>query len=167
MTVSRQETFVALLREHGRMLRQVANAYAWSAADRADLEQEVVAQLWRAFPRYDDRRSFSTWMYRIALNVAISHARRRRALVPLDEAGPVRAPEGQSEREGQLRLMDEFISALPPLERALLLLYLDERSQREIAEVMGISETNVSTRIHRIKARLRERVDARGRGDDG
>ena len=63
--------------------------------------------------------------------------------------------------------MDEFISALPPLERALLLLYLDERSQREIAEVMGISETNVSTRIHRIKALLRERVDARGRGDDG
>ncbi|HEY1333762.1 MAG TPA: sigma-70 family RNA polymerase sigma factor, partial [Myxococcaceae bacterium] len=93
--------FVALLGEHGRMLRQVANAYARSAPDRADLEQEVVAQLWRAFPRYDERRSFSTWMYRIALNVAISHARRRRELLPLDEVGPVRAPEGQGEREGQ------------------------------------------------------------------
>ncbi|HTS82225.1 MAG TPA: sigma-70 family RNA polymerase sigma factor [Myxococcaceae bacterium] len=167
MRPATQGEFLERLQAHGRMLGQVACSYARSDADRADLGQEIVAQLWRAFPRYDPARPFSTWMYRIALNVAISFARRQRELAPLEEAGAVRAPEGQGEREGQLRMLEQFVSGLPPLERALVLLYLDERSQREIAEVLGISESNVSTRIHRIKGRLRERAGARERGESG
>lgn len=159
--------FVALLSEHGRMLRQVANAYGRSGADRSDLEQEMVVQLWAAFPRYQPERRFSTWMYRVALNVAISFARRHRDLAPLEAAASTAAPEGLSERDGRLRTLEEFVSTLPPMERALVLLYLDERNQREIAEVLGISESNVSTRIHRIKGRLRERMIAQERGRTG
>ena len=160
MALSGHETFVALVREHGRMLAQVVHAYARSEDERKDLQQEVLAQLWRAFPGYDSERRFSTWMYRIALNVAISFSRRRRELVPIDEAASAPGPDlaAAGERAAQLRSLHGFISGLPPLDRALVLLYLDERSQKEIAEVLGITESNVSTKIHRIKRRLRERM---------
>ena len=154
------ETFLALLREHGRMLGQVVHAYGWTEDERRDLEADVVAHLWKAFGGYDRGRPFSTWMYRIALNVAISFSRRRRELVPIDEAASAPGPDlaAAGERAAQLRSLHGFISGLPPLDRALVLLYLDERSQKEIAEVLGITESNVSTKIHRIKRRLRERM---------
>lgn len=140
------------------MLGQVARSYSRSDADRADLEAEMVAQLWKAFPRYDAARSFSTWMYRIALNVAISFARRQRDAVPLEEAGEALAVEPDGERDERLPRLNAFIAALDPMNRALVLLYLDDHGQREIAEVLGISETNVSTKLHRLKQRLREQM---------
>jgi RNA polymerase sigma factor (sigma-70 family) len=160
MALSGQETFVALVREHRRMLAQVVHAYARSEDERKDLQQEVLAQLWRAHSGYDPGRRFSTWMYRIALNVAISFSRRRRELFPIDEAAATPAPDPSpsTERDQQLRSLQHFVSSLPPLDRALVLLYLDERSQNEIAEVLGITESNVSTKIHRIKQRLREQL---------
>jgi len=164
MTVSGHETFVALVREHGRMLVQISHAYGWTEEERKDLRQEILTQLWRAFPSFDPRRRFSTWMYRIALNVAISSSRRRREHVPLDEAAAAEDPGAGSELEQRLRALRQMVAGLPPLERALVLLYLDERSQKEIAEVLGISESNVSTRIHRIKQRLRERMNVEGEG---
>ena len=147
------------------MLGQVVHAYGWTEDERRDLEADVVAHLWKAFGGYDRGRPFSTWMYRIALNVAISSSRRRRELLRIDEAATAPAPDPSStERDQQLRSLQRFVSSLPPLDRALVLLYLDERSQKEIADVLGISESNVSTRIHRIKQRLRERMRVEGDG---
>jgi RNA polymerase sigma-70 factor (ECF subfamily) len=165
--VSGQARFVALLRDHARMLGQVVHAYGWTEDERRDLEQDVVAQLWKAFPRYDPGRPFSTWMYRIALNVAISFSRRRRELLPIEEAASTAAPEPPSsgEREQELRSLQRFVASLPPLDRALVLLYLDERSQKEIGEVLGISESNVSTKIHRIKRQLREQLERETGGE--
>ena len=93
MSDARAQSFVHLVDEHGRLLRQVARSYTRSGADRRDLEAEMVAQLWKAFPRYDPARRFSTWMYRVALNVAISFARSGRDDVPLGQAGPALALE--------------------------------------------------------------------------
>jgi RNA polymerase sigma-70 factor (ECF subfamily) len=104
-------------------------------------------------------------MYRIALNVAIGHVRvqslrRRHDAVPLDDDLHEVADGNATdhEREQQLRLLQGFIARQPPLDRALLLLYLDERPQREIAEILGISEANVSTKIGRLKQRLRDEL---------
>ena len=103
MTPGSQAQFLEQLQAHGRMLGQVARAYTRSDADRADLESEMVAQLWRAYPRYDAARSFSTWMYRIALNVAISFGRRYRVAVPLGEAGGALAVEPRPHEEREER----------------------------------------------------------------
>lgn len=153
--------FVALLDGHAAILRKVSATYAYHAADRRDLIQEMTLQLWKAYPSYDPARPFSTWMYRIALNVAISFLRGagnpKRQALSLDELGidPVDATS-QDEPDPRVAQLRRFIDQLDPLNRALLLLYLDERSHRDIAEVLGISESNVGTKINRLKQRVRE-----------
>ena len=156
-----RQTFAQLLERHRKIVFKVANTYAWNADDRADLSQDIAAQLWHAFPGYDAQRPFSTWMYRIALNVAISQVRsqshRNRHTVPLDESLHDVADESGTtfEADEQVRALQRVIAGLDPLNRALLLLYLDERSNREIGEILGLSETNVTSKISRLKQRIR------------
>lgn len=163
MPIDSNESFGALLEQHRGIVLKVANTYAYDAEDRADLAQEIAAQLWRAYPHYDPTRTFSTWMYRIALNVAISFARgdgrRGRRDVPLDEDLHDLAGDGvDHEKEQQIRALHRFIAQLPPLDRALMLLYLEDRSGREIAEVLGIGESNVTTKLSRLKQRIRNEI---------
>lgn len=161
MTADTRQAFGALLQQHRGIVFKVANTYA-RAEDREDLAQEIAVQLWRAWPSYDPSRAFSTWMYRIALNVGISFLRsdgpRRRRAVSLDESvhdvPDERAPNHDD--AARLRLLQRFVGTLAPLDRALLLLYLDARGTREMAEVLGISESNVTTKISRLKQRIRD-----------
>jgi RNA polymerase sigma-70 factor (ECF subfamily) len=161
---SDQKQFEVLLERHRGIVSKVAGMYCRHAEDRRDLAQEISAQLWRSFARYDEKRPFATWMYRVALNVAISFARRasvreqhvtllgESAPDPIDERGNVR-----NDDERVLALA-RFIAGLDALNKALLLLYLEEQSYREIAEVLGISETNVATKISRLKQRIQRDV---------
>ena len=166
MSQDQRQAFAELLQHHRGLVFKVANSYANNPDDRAELAQEIAAQLWRAWGSYDPRRPLATWMYRIALNVGISHLRSRsRAdahMVPLEafehDAADVADVAGEPEQAQQLRLLQRVIARLDPLNRALLLLYLDERSQREIGEILGISESNVSTRISRLKQRIRNEL---------
>jgi RNA polymerase sigma-70 factor (ECF subfamily) len=164
VTGENQTDFEALLESHRGIIFKTVNTYCWRAEDRDDLAQEISAQLWRAWPKYDATRLFSTWMYRIALNVAISFVRRelqhRRVFTPLeqelhDTGSPSSADSDVAERIEQLR---RFIAAEPPFERALLLLYLEDKPQKEIAEILGITPTNVSTKISRLKQRIRTEI---------
>ena len=162
-TDDRRDAFSALLQRHRGIVFKVANTYSRLAEDRDDLAQEIAARLWHAYPKYDPARSFSTWMYRVALNVAISHVREqtmrdRHEAVPLDEGMHDLADAGgvDHERDQHIRLLQGFIQRQPPLERALLLLYLEDRPQREIAEILGLTENNVSTKIGRLKQRIRD-----------
>ncbi len=159
-----RETFAALIEAHGGLVHKVARVYAWTAPDRDDLVQDILAQAWRAFPGYDPARPFGTWLYRVALNVAISwlrrHAPRQRLTVPLDadrhDTGGTPLDGDTAER---LRALTAAIHELEPLDRALVLLYLDDQSHRDIAGVLGISESNVATKLHRLKRRLRQRLE--------
>jgi RNA polymerase sigma factor (sigma-70 family) len=163
MVDTTRDAFGELLEAHRAIVFKVAGTYCRHPDDRADLAQDIATQLWRAWPSYDPQRRFSTWMYRIALNVAISHVRgaaSRRGDEPLDESLHDVADERGSDHESSehMRLLQAFIERQPPLERALLLLYLEDRSQREIGEILGLSETNVSTKINRLKQRLRHEL---------
>ena len=161
---SNQRRFAALLDEHRKIVFKIANTYCRDRDDRADLAQEIAAQLWRSFPTFDPRRSFSTWMYRIALNVAISSLRSQRQRVersvPLDESLHDIADDHAVDpvAEQQLRMLHGFIAELAPLDRALLLLYLEDRRQAEIADILGITESNVATKISRLKQRIRNHI---------
>ncbi|HYH98261.1 RNA polymerase sigma factor [Hyalangium sp.] len=158
----RQERFLALLEDHRRILYKVARAYGRTDADRDDLVQETIAQLWRSFPRYDPRFRFSTWMYRIALNVAISFQRRESTrtqhLAAAGEEFLQVVGKGDVEPTEEVALLYQSIGRLDDLNKALAMLYLDGHSHAEIAEVLGISTTNVATRIGRLKERLRSEL---------
>jgi RNA polymerase sigma factor (sigma-70 family) len=161
-----RERFLALLEEHRRLLYKVARAYGRTGPDREDLVQEMAVQAWKSFPRYDGRWRFSTWLYRVALNVAISFQRREttRALHTAPGGEEVLQGIGRAAPEPteDVALLYTFIDRLDGLNRALMLMYLDGQSQAEIGEVLGISTTNVSTRVGRLKERLREDFRAVG-----
>ena len=154
-------TFVSLVGQHEGILHKVARAYCPREAQRADLVQEMIVAMWRSFDRYDASRKFSTWMYRIALNVAISFYRseERRALplAPLDGAPEkhVDVPE-----DPRVALLMECIDELGPLNKALVLMHLDGYDYGEIASVLGITTTNTATKLGRIKERLRAAISA-------
>ena len=156
--------FSDLIRRNAGLIHKVAYAYCRDAVDRDDVVQEVAAQLWRSRDRYDDRYRETTWIYRIALNVAISFHRRERrhreGRVPIDSPAitiAVAAGEPSEEVRTLLRLIDE----LGPLERALVLLHLDGNDHASIADVLGISVSNVGTKLGRIKDKLRVGLEGR------
>jgi RNA polymerase sigma-70 factor (ECF subfamily) len=164
-TKDAQAAFVDRLDRHRGVLAKVAGAYCRDAAGREDLIAEIVAQLWRAYGRFDERAAFSTWMYRVAVNVAISfqraEMRKARNVEPAEpavlETLPA-PPEAQS--DDALALLREVIEELDELNRALMILYLGDNSYAEIAAILGISETNVATKIGRIKQRLKRDIAA-------
>lgn len=160
-TAQQQETFQALLQQHKGILYKVCYSYCRNPGDREDLAQEILFQLWRSFARFDSHYRFSTWMYRIALNVAISYARRestRARHVISDNERVFEAADETKTQPDQVRLLYQFIETLDDLHKALVLLYLDGASHEEIAGVLGITETNVATKISRLKNSMKREL---------
>ncbi|MBL8149491.1 MAG: RNA polymerase sigma factor [Blastocatellia bacterium] len=165
MTINNdQDRFLTLLEQNKKILYKVVNIYCKQQDDRADLLQEIVIQLWRSFTRFDNRCLFSTWMYKIAINVAISFYRSqsRNSTVDIkDFVLELTVADQMLEQTGDdLRLMYKLISQLDEFSRILILLYLDGYSQDEIAHMVGISPTNVSTKVSRIKQKLQRDFDS-------
>jgi len=161
ITPAQQQKFSSLLDEHKKILYKICHSYCRQAADRNDLAQEIVIQLWKSFEKYDDQFKFSTWMYRIALNVAISFYRREKTrtlhITHLDDdLLEVLAALPAVEQSEEIELLYHMIHQQDALNKALLLLYLDGNSYKTMSEVLGISETNVATKLNRIKNKLRE-----------
>lgn len=154
-----KETFLRLLEEHKGIIIKICNAYCREKDDKEDLSQEIVYNLWKGFASYLPDYKFSTWLYRVALNVAISYYRKeKRSLqyTPYDENLIVFNEDGYNkELDGNLLLLQQFIFELKEIDKSVMLLYLDDKSYREIAEITGISESNVATKINRIKVNLK------------
>lgn len=152
------------LRKHGGIVLKVARAYTLGEQEREDLAQEILLQIWRSLPRFEDRSSPSTWIYRVALNTALGwhrkEGRRRARHEPWLTVEDV--PTGQADNDsqiGQRELVEQLYSAihqLPKADAALVLLYLDDLSYREMAEVLGLSESNVGVKLNRARKALGE-----------
>lgn len=159
-------TFEELLAQHGAILTKVTRAYCRDQHDREDLAQEIVLQLWRSFGRYDARLRFSTWMYRVAMNVAISHYRTRKAAggdaMPLDETTELAAANDAPDRD-DTRVLYDLIRELDELNRAVIVLYLDGHSHHEISAIVGLTATNVATKVNRIKEQLKTRYQEKNK----
>lgn len=164
--MNNERSFEDTLEQNKGLLYKVVNIYCQNEDDRNDLLQEIKIQLWRSFDRYNGEYKLSTWIYRISLNVAISFYRKKNAqknqVTSLEEKEIVVEALDYSEKERKLLLLEKFIGELKELDKALMILYLDEKSHPEIAEILGISTTNVSTKIGRIKEKLKNRFLTEG-----
>jgi RNA polymerase sigma-70 factor, ECF subfamily len=155
-----QIIFRSWLQEHAGLIYKVARGFAASKEDWEDLTQEILLQMWRSLPRYQGHAKVSTWIYRVALNTALAWRRKERrqvgqlSLVEIQEV-PVQ-PQDSSLGEGDelLEALYTAIRNLPKLEAGLLLMYLDDLSGREMAEILGISEVNVRVRLNRARKAL-------------
>lgn len=159
---SDESAFVDMLNEHRGAIQRIARLYADRAEDRADLVQEIVYQLWRAYPSFRRESSALTWLYRVALNTAITTVRRR-ARHPehaaLEADREVAAlPAAEAPPPSEIELLYAAIARLTDVERALIMCYLDDLSYKRIGEVLGLSETAVGARLTRTKARLQRIV---------
>lgn len=156
------DIFLSVIETHKGIIYKIANSYCTCYDNRNDLIQEIILKLWQAFDGYNSQYKHSTWLYRIALNTAISYYRKEKVRkkntglfteTVFDMAGF----EKHLPAEHNSLLLNQFIAELKQLDKALLLLYLEEKSHKEIAAILGISETNVATKIGRIKAALKQR----------
>lgn len=161
-TNKKEEGFLKLVEENKGIIYKICYAYCQQESDREDLAQEIIYQLWKSGNTFDQDRRFSTWMYRVALNVAISFYRRNSRL---PDTGELTGEEENIEDNATHDHMEEkrialqqSINQLKELERALMILYLDSKTYAEIAEILGITETNVATRISRIKEKIKQQI---------
>jgi len=153
------EPFLSLVREHERLLHKVCHLYCHTEEQRRDLLQEILLQLWRSLPAFERRAKPATWVYRVALNTAITFLRRnaRRGRVDVSPEGHVVAGEdGEFRRIENAEVLERALATLTSVEKAIVLLHFEERSYEEIGEILGISGNAVSVKLVRIKNKLRE-----------
>lgn len=156
-----QQFFQEIIEQHKGILFKVARTYCPDEEERQDLIQEMMIQIWQSVHKYNDQYKITTWLYRISLNVAISFYRknstRTKKFTDLNEQMMETPVEDKSENETQLNLLEQFISELKEIDKALMILYLEDKSHIEIAEILGMSVSNVGTKAGRIKEKLKTR----------
>ena len=163
MKANKKEIFITTIDTHKKIIYKIVNSYCQNKEDRKDLEQEIIIQLWNSFDKYNAEYKYSTWMYRIALNVAISFYRKEKKWLVRNDFynedliySITDENENKTDLDYNIKLLQEFINNLNELNKALMLLYLEEKPYDEIAEIIGITKTNVATKISRLKLKLKK-----------
>lgn len=153
-----EREFLSVIREYERVIYKVCYLYTTKSATLNDLYQDVVLNLWRAYPKFRRECKISTWIYRIALNTCISFIRKEKnipEIITLTQEADWMTEERDPLTE-QLRELYRMINQLGQLEKSIILLYLEEKSYEEIAEITGLTVTNVATKLNRIKDKLKK-----------
>ncbi len=159
--MSQTEQFTQLIKDNEGILFKVSSIYTDDIETRKDLYQEMVLQLWKSYPSFKGTSKWSTWMYRIALNTAITHMRKatkHKVLEPLDQSIFNLTEQDNSELEERLKVLYAHIKMLNQLEKAIILLFLEDKSYEEISQITGLSISNVGTKISRIKTKLKQQI---------
>ena len=154
--------FLELVNENRNRILRVCRVYAWNAADQDDLYQEILFQIWRGLPALKEKQFANTWLYRVAINTAISFVRKRASrsdrVVHFEHADLTRAIESRQATEAntddRIANLYNAIYKLNPLEKALVTLFLEDFTYEQIAEATGISANNVGVMLHRAKKKL-------------
>lgn len=159
MSFERHELYLDILEKHKGIVFKVARSYCSNEFDREDLVQEILAQIWRSLDTYNDTFKVTTWMYRVALNVAISFYRKDKSVAykhaEMEDRLLTYDMVQESENEESLSALYAFINELNDIDKAILLMYLEGENQAEIAANLNITISNVSTKISRIKQKLK------------
>jgi len=159
--LTENKLFESILSEYKGIFFKVAKTYCKDEDDRKDLLQEMMVQVWQALPKYNSDLKLSTWLYRIVLNIAISYyrknANRQKTHQIVDFGSTDFADIQENESNQNLLLLEKFVNELKDLDKALIVLYLEEKSHLEISEILGISTSNVATKVQRIKEKLKQK----------
>ena len=158
-----EHEFVSNLEKHQNIVHKICRMYTNDRESHNDLFQEITIQLWNAYPKFRGDSKFSTWMYRVALNTAITLYRKSKKNLPTQDYDEVsfkiKAEVYNDEVEQQLNLMYKAVKELNDIDKALVFLYLEDQSYKEISETLGISEVNARVKMNRIKKTLRNIVN--------
>ena len=158
MEQTTEQAFIAVIREYERVIYKVCYLYTTKSASLNDLYQEAVLNIWKAFPKFRKECKISTWIYRITLNTCISFMRKEKnvpEIVTLTKETEWMTDEKDDFKE-MLRELYRLINKLGQLDKSIILLYLEEKNYEEIAEITGLTVTNVATKLSRIKDKLRK-----------
>lgn len=158
---SAKEDILQYIEENKNLIFKIVNAYSYYPEEQEDLIQEIIINLLKSYEKFNHAVKITTWMYKIAFNVVISYNRkiktREKYFVPLKEKLVHIQEENKTEENENIKKLNQFIQELKPLNKALMIMYLDAKTHKEIAAVLGISETNVGTKINRIKKELKKK----------
>ncbi len=159
--MEKKEKFVKSIQENEKLIYKIASFYTDSKNDRDDLVQEIIFNLWKSFDTFKQNSSLSTWMYRVAMNVSVFHlkkSKQRVVTLPLThEISDFSEPPLDSFEENWL-ILKKQIQHLNLLDKGILMLYLESKSHEEIAEITGMSKSNVGTKLSRIKDKLKRQI---------
>ena len=158
--------FQTVVDQYGLALQRLCVGYERNEAAQRELHQDILLNIWRGLPKFREDSSLRTWVYRVAHNTAARHvhkAVRRPSTHPIDRTSAQTAdrrstPEGAVESANAREVLQKAITTLRPVDQQVILLYLEDVPQKEIADVTGLSQANISTRVHRIKTLLKEKL---------
>jgi RNA polymerase sigma factor (sigma-70 family) len=150
--------FERQINEHRGLIHKVCRMYAWSEADRQDLFQEIVIHLWKAYPKFKGLSKFSTWLYRVAINTAVTGLRQQKDFITSYEPDllPVHIADDGGHEEDQWQQLYGAIAQLNEIEKAIVMLYMEDRSYEEMEEILGMSQGSLRVKMSRIKDKLRQ-----------
>lgn len=154
-----QEEFVRQVQTNQGIVQKICRLYCQTQPDREDLFQEIVVQLWKDVPKFQGQAKFTTWMYRVALNTAISDFRKKKRTLPVSDAEIALLDEksepAEVNKEEQLNTLYAAISHLPEIDKAIVMLYLEDKSYEEMEDILGITSSNLRVKMNRIREKLR------------
>ena len=157
-----EKEFTELLYQNQGIVHKICSLYFNTRTDKQDYKQELIIQLWKAFPSFNKQSKFSTWMYRVCLNAAIDIIRKEKTqpeFVKYEYNDSITISDSKSELSEYQEKLYQTINTLSEIDKAIITLYLDEFSYKEIAEIMGISESNTGVKINRIKSLIFKSIE--------
>ena len=158
-----EHQFVSNLEKHQNIAHKICRIYTYDQESHNDLFQEITIQLWKAYPKFRGDSKFSTWMYRVALNTAITLYRKKKRSIRTQDYDTVhfkiKAEEYDDEAERHLKLMYDAIKQLNDIDKALVFLYLEDKNYAEISYTLGITEVNARVKMNRVKTKLKNIIN--------
>ncbi|MEO6869489.1 MAG: sigma-70 family RNA polymerase sigma factor [Ginsengibacter sp.] len=155
-----EKEFERQIQENELLLRKICRIYVYTDADRQDLFQEIVIRLWKAWPNFKGQSKLSTWLYRVAINTAISGLRKKKDFIrhyePAAMPEPANEHPGDYDVEERLKQLYHAIEQLNAVEKAIMMLYMEDRSYEEMEDIIGLSQGNLRVKMNRIKEKLRQ-----------
>lgn len=169
MTSNRQhrKAFSNQIEKHQGIIHKITYLYTNTKADRQDLFQEICLQLWKSYASFREEAGFNTWMYRVALNTAINNIRKNKKGLVYEALKDNYIPQDPADDKEHVKLLYQSISKLNRIDKAIILLWLEEKNYEEIASIMGITKSNISVKLVRIKRKLEELINNRNKQHHG